>query len=416
MQIINVPSNQGDSFFKDYKFAPDAFVKDLRFHENFRRISYHGAVSVNTSLSVQTNKPVANKYNCFYFEAEKINNGYFCIGLTTQGFPSYKVPGKSRYGRQSIGLAYYNNTVSLSCRKVPLIDKIVDNIHTIGLGVNIITSKIFMTIDGKLEAEHNLPKLQVIYPTVCLKPCSEVRVNFTGFKFDLKQYMKDSVKINFQLQKTETKPENTLFLVKSYLRENGYLETLKSLDTDFEKDSDKLLGTGTKKVNRFTKLKANKKVVLTLKDKHTIRYEVFKNTNWDYLLTLEDKFLFEPRLKANIVLVSFLTKYYNAKDESQKLKIFHNFETRFIELKSQKVYNSDTTIETVINDFILDENIHTYRNLIEAEHKNRILGYLFETHKNNKLSTVIKHLALLMNKNAEYYNFEPGYDLNNLNK
>lgn len=418
MQIINMPSNQTETLFKDYKFIPDVLAKELRFHENFKRISYQGVFASTSSLSVQTSKPIGNKHNCFYYEVEKLNNRYFCIGFATQNFPAYKIPGKTRSVRQSVGLICQNGVVSLYYRKLQLFEKTVDDAKTIGLGVNILTHKIFITIDGKLEAENLLPKLQVLYPTVCLRPGSNIRVYFTNFQFDLNQYMKDNLKVSIQFQKQDLKAENTLFLVKSYLRENGYIETLKSLDPEFDKDSIKTnnSGSGKKKRHSVPGPVNHETVSLSFREKHTIRYEVFKNNNWDYLLTLDDKLLFDPRLKANIILVSFLLKYFNAKDESQKLKVFQNYEANLIEVKTQKVYNDTNSIESVIKDFILEENIENHRHLIGSEHRNRTLGYLFETYKNNKLSVVMKHLDLLLKRNAEYYNFEPGHDLSNLNK
>ena len=417
MQIINTPDSQTEPFFKEFKFAPDMFVKDLRFHENFKRISYPEALVGGSSLSVQTNKPIGNNFNCFYFEAEELSNTYVCIGFTTQGFPSYKVPGKTRHGRQSFGLQYCNNLLSLSCKKLQLFEKHIEDVRTIGLGVNIISSKIFVTINGRLEAENALPKLQPLYPTICLKPGSDVRVRFTGFEFGLNEYMRESVKASLQSHKVDIKPDNTMFLVKSYLKENGYLDTLRALDPEAERETARVLSKspGKKKRHSVSALAPSDQPALTIKEKHKIRHEVFKKNNWDYLLTLEDSLFFDQKLKANIVLISFLGKYFNAKDESQKLKIFQSYESRFIELKAQAVYNEDLTVESVINDFVLDENTSAYRHLAAPEQKNRVLGHLFGTHKNNKLSTVVKHLTLLLKKNAEFYSFEPGYDLNKLN-
>ena len=60
----------------------------------------------------------------------------------------------------------------------------------------------------------------------------------------------------------------------------------------------------------------------------------------------------------------FLIKYFKANEERHKVKIIQNYESLLIELKTQKVYNDNVSIESVVNDFILDENTHKYLHLV----------------------------------------------------
>ena len=411
MNIVNLPTTDKHDLFKDYKFTPNPSLSNIRFSEDFKRITYLNYNNERSLVNLVANKPISNSFNHFYFEVDLVDDRWINMGFGSEQFPLNKVIGKTTADNSSFGLVFEKNRegetfISVFHRRNTLFQREVVIDGTLGIGVNILNRKLFVTNSGHLLIEKSLPSFSDFWPILVLKPGSDIKFRFSDFKFDVKHYLEKMTKPFFDFESQHLQ-KNINSFVKSYLLENGYTETLNKIEPykKFKFNRKKI-----RFLTYFPKLKA--KSSLTDKEKSLIRTELLKNNNWDFIFKFDKQIAEDKQLKANIVMVSFLEKFYKS-NASDRLVLFKDYADRFRELKEEKIYTTEISLGNVIESFILQEKIDNYKWIVENENKRRIIGFMFLTHKNNTLSFVLKHMTKVMTRTAEHYGFESGINFDN---
>ncbi|GAA5846914.1 hypothetical protein JCM9279_006948 [Rhodotorula babjevae] len=174
------------SFEPDYESNP-AIVVEQRTEITFLADGYGMAPEEGGGCCVQSNLPVPKLNDVYYFESkmyEKPEATNVSIGLTTKPYPSFRLPGVSRYSvgyHSADGFKSHSFPFTATSYGPPLLEG-----DTLGVGYRPRTGTVFFTRNGKKLDEafvgfnrHN------VFPTVGADgPCSvHVNLGQAGFVF-----------------------------------------------------------------------------------------------------------------------------------------------------------------------------------------------------------------------------------------
>ncbi|GAA5942801.1 hypothetical protein JCM3775_001508 [Rhodotorula graminis] len=174
------------SFEPDYESNP-AIVVEQRTEITFLADGYGMAPEEGGGCCVQSNLPVPKLNDVYYFESkmyEKPEATNVSIGLTTKPYPSFRLPGVSRYSvgyHSADGFKSHSFPFTATPYGPPLLEG-----DTLGVGYRPRTGTVFFTRNGKKLDEafvgfnrHN------VFPTVGADgPCSvHVNLGQAGFVF-----------------------------------------------------------------------------------------------------------------------------------------------------------------------------------------------------------------------------------------
>ncbi|GAA5901810.1 hypothetical protein JCM8208_003594 [Rhodotorula glutinis] len=174
------------SFEPDYESNP-AIVVEQRTEITFLADGYGMAPEEGGGCCVQSNLPVPKLNDVYYFESkmyEKPDATNVSIGLTTKPYPSFRLPGVSRYSvgyHSADGFKSHSFPFTATSYGPPLLEG-----DTLGVGYRPRTGTVFFTRNGKKldEAFVGFNKHNV-FPTVGADgPCSvHVNLGQAGFVF-----------------------------------------------------------------------------------------------------------------------------------------------------------------------------------------------------------------------------------------
>lgn len=411
MKIINQRDEEAEKYFKSFKFQAIPSFLWYKQENGVCKLNYMNNLRDTEHVVLRTNYPISNRFNHFYFEVEVKGLAWINIGFASPNFPSNRQLGRTDKDEKSIGLHLDEKHLRLYHKGIRNMWEVIDLQKTIGFGMNILTGKLFVTVDGKQCAERNLPLVAGLYPTIILKPSCDVIVKFTDFDFELNEYLNKKNKLDLKLNQIQLKEGNMMFLIQDYLVENGFGKTLKKIDPRYT----------TPDLKRGKRSLKKKKTIgnslFTDSEKESIRTQVISHDNFDFLFNFCERYSNNKQLKANIIVTSFVVRYFDAdKKGEDTLKVLKEYHKDFIEYKDEEVYSSKGNIDDLVNCFLLDENLERYEYLNSVKHRNHILSLLFNSDKNNKLTKVLKHLLWLFKRNTDFYGFESGIDLQKLSK
>ncbi|GAA6046912.1 hypothetical protein JCM3770_003426 [Rhodotorula araucariae] len=174
------------SFEPDYESNP-AIIVESRTEITFLADGYGMAPEEGGGCCVQSNLPIPKLNDVYYFEAkmyEKPEATNVSIGLATKPYPSFRLPGLSRYSvgyHSSDGFKSHSFPFTATSYGPPLLEG-----DTLGVGYRPRTGTVFFTRNGKKLEEafvgfnkHN------VFPTIGANgPCSvHVNLGQAGFVF-----------------------------------------------------------------------------------------------------------------------------------------------------------------------------------------------------------------------------------------
>ncbi|KAG2235865.1 hypothetical protein INT48_008168, partial [Thamnidium elegans] len=198
-----------------------------------------GKNDVSETATIHTNFPIRPQCGIYYFEirvVRKGRDGYFAIGFTRFNTKLDRLPGgdKHSYGYHGETGQVYQHGLGSSYGPT------FSSGDTIGCCINFSNSNAFFTKNGVSlgYAFENIDTTELLYPSIGLSTCGEqMTANFgqEPFIFDIEQYVKDQ-KLNAiqsiskeTLQQQPDKTSDLDQLVLSYLLDQGYTQTAKSL-------------------------------------------------------------------------------------------------------------------------------------------------------------------------------------------
>lgn len=411
MEIFNYKDNNYKKYLKDFEFSPNQYTKDIKLTQNFLNLENTCKIFQTKPITLKTNQSTKNMYNYFYYEIENISKKWLAFGFADKTFENLKTVGLSK-NIANFGIIYKDNKITIYSEKILHSEEKVNSPQVIGIGFFCLTSSLFITVDGKLLKEMPFIRINTecdeFFPHVSLKSESHVCAKFIDIVFDIDNYVKLCYeKFDKMCEVKDLRGDNVDFLVKDYLKQNGFEKTLESL-------SGKRYKKIKKKVSRSF-FDSEKEINLDQFEVESIRESVILKKNWDFVLDLDKKKkILNKRLKANIIFIQFLEKYNNSIDETEKLNLFSTYEKRFKEIQEEKIYLLEQPLKDLILDIILNDNIEAYLHLLNIEHKNNMIGYIFKTNKNNRLNKILNHLIFLLKYQAKSFNLNQGFDLKNI--
>ncbi|BGP50325.1 Protein ssh4 [Rhodotorula kratochvilovae] len=174
------------SFEPDYESNP-AIIVESRTEVTFLADGYGMAPEEGGGCCVQSNLPIPKLNDVYYFESkmyEKPEGTNVSIGLATKPYPSFRLPGVSRYSvgyQSSDGFKSHSFPFTATSYGPPLLEG-----DTLGVGYRPRTGTVFFTRNGKKldEAFVGFNKHNV-FPTIGANgPCSvHVNLGQAGFVF-----------------------------------------------------------------------------------------------------------------------------------------------------------------------------------------------------------------------------------------
>ncbi|KAI9272057.1 hypothetical protein EDC94DRAFT_595260 [Helicostylum pulchrum] len=208
-----------------------------------------GKNDLSDAATIHTNFPIRPQCGIYYFEirvVRKGRDGYFAIGFTRFNTKLDRLPGgdKHSYGYHGETGQVYQHGLGSSYGPT------FSSGDTIGCCINFSNSNAFFTKNGVSlgYAFENIDTTELLYPCIGLSTCGEqLSANFgqEPFLFDIEQYVKDqkSNAVQSISKETSQQPDTASDLDKlvlSYLLEQGYTQTAKSLlkNIDYVKQQD----------------------------------------------------------------------------------------------------------------------------------------------------------------------------------
>ena len=411
MEIFNYKDNNYKKFLKDFEFSPNQYTKDIKLSNNFLNLENTSKTFQTKPITLKTNQSTRNKNNYFYYEIENISKKWVAFGFADKNFESLKTIGLSK-NIANFGIIYKDNKISIYSEKILHSEEKVNSPKVVGIGFFCLTSSLFITVDGKILKEMPFIRINTesddYYPHISLKSESHVSAKFIDPIFDIDSYIRLCYeKFEKMCAVKDLRTENVDFLIKNYLKQNGFEKTLESI-------SGKRYRKIKKKLSKSF-FDSEKEINLDNCEVGKIREYIILKKDWQFVLELDKKKNFlKKRLKANIIFIQFLEKYNNSIDETEKLNLFSQYEKKFKEIQEENIYLIEKPLKDLILDIILNDNIESYIHLLKIEHKNNIIGYIFKTNKNNRLSNILNHLSFLLKYQAGSFNLNKGFDLKNI--
>ncbi len=335
--LFNIPIKKN---FKN----PDYIIKfsnqsNIKFMKDELTIQYCGkGYNLIDYATVQSDKPINIEDPIFYYEIEILNDGNKCD--ITLGFADKEVVKNKQCGLMTNSFGYNGNGKKYHEDIKDTFGPKWNKGDIIGCGLFFSKKSIFYTHNGKfIDYAFNKVNCNIIYyPTISLHSLNEcVKVNFGKkfFLFDIEglyyDYQKNKIK---ELYNEESQILDLDFIVKDYLVNNSYLETVNILDNEsHEKKEDKMEIDETNKISDNILniiLKNNSEVNKDKLNTFLINREKIKNAfmknDYDNVLDLfTNNFSdFSNNSSYKKIYVIIITiKYLNAlKSENDYLKAF----------------------------------------------------------------------------------------------
>ena len=131
-------------------------------------------------MSIRTNKQIKDindGLNTFYFELEILSGeDTIIMGFGRDRFPSRKIPGRTKFGGNSIGVMYSltSSNLILYINKVRQIELKIKKLKRLGIGIFKPEMTLFVSADGKVVHNEPLKKMGLYFPVINL--CHGVKI------------------------------------------------------------------------------------------------------------------------------------------------------------------------------------------------------------------------------------------------
>ncbi len=377
---------------KNFK-NPDYIIKfsnqsNIKFMKDELTIQYCGkGYNLIDYATVQSDKPITSEEPIFYYEIEIINDGNKCD--ITLGFADKEVVRNKQCGLMSNSFGYNGNGKKYHEDIKETFGPKWNKGDIIGCGFFFSKKSIFYTHNGKF-IDYAFTKIDtniVYYPTISLHSLNEVvSVNF-GKKF----YLFDIEGLYFDYQKKkinevfneESQITDLDFIVKDYLVNSGFLETVNILEKenndkkdekmdidDNNKISDNVLNIVLKNNSDINKEKLNLFLINREKIKNAFLQNDYENVFNIFTTNFSDfsNSSSYKKIYIIIIVIKYLTALNIENDYLKAFDILNNLDKQFFD-ESIQIYLFNDKGKEFLTDLKNLSTLICYPNLQNSQFK-----------------------------------------------